>query len=90
MRAEGEPAHLEAAEPRGGEGPVAQEIDHGAAPLKAGILEIDAAARIAERGVAGRLEGPPDRLAEHMGERAHLGDESQAARAGSGRWRRAA
>jgi hypothetical protein len=68
---------VEAAEPRGGEGPIAQQIDHGARTLVGRVLEIDAAARIAERGVAGRLEGPPDRLAQHMGERADLSDEGE-------------
>src|SRR6056297_1176466 len=67
----------EAAEPRGGEGPIPQLVDHGARTLVGRILEIDAAVRVPERGIAGRLEGPPDRLAQHMGERAHLGDEGE-------------
>ena len=67
----------EAAEPRGGERPVAQEIDDGARALERRVLEIDPAACIAERGVTGRLERPSDRLAQHMRERADLGDEGQ-------------
>ena len=68
QRAGREPAGGEAAETRGGEGPVAQEIDDGARALECGVLQIDGAARIPERGVTGRLEGSPDRLAKDMGD----------------------
>ena len=46
-------------------------------PLEGGSLQIDPAARVAKRGIAGRLEGPPDCLAQHMGERADLRDEGK-------------
>jgi hypothetical protein len=45
--------------------------------LVGGAVEIDAAARVAERGVAGVLERPPDGLVQRMRERAHLGDEGE-------------
>ena len=77
QHAEGEPTGSETAAARGGEGPVAQEIDHGTGALKGGIFDIHFAARIAERSIAGSLEGPPDRLAKYMGERAHLRHEGQ-------------
>ena len=73
--AEGEPPGVEGAEAR--EGTVAQKVDHRTGAHEGGGLQVDAAARVPERGIAGRLEGPPDRLAQHMGERAHLGDEGQ-------------
>jgi hypothetical protein len=76
-RPEGEPAGGEPAKARGGEGPVAQEIDDGAGALERRVLQIDTAARIPQRGVAGRLEGSPDRLAQHMGKRTDLGDEGE-------------
>ena len=56
-------ARIPSAQPEGGEGPVAQQIDHRARTLVSGVLQIDAAACVAEGGIAGRLEGPPDRLA---------------------------
>ena len=49
--AEAEPAGCKAAQPRGGEGPVAQEVDDGARALEGGVLEIDPTARVAKRGV---------------------------------------
>ena len=76
-RAEGEPARDECTQPRGGEGSVAQKVDHGARALERRVLQIHTAARVAERGVTGCLEGPPDRLAQHMSERAHLGHKGQ-------------
>ena len=66
--AEGEPSGGETVEAGGGEGPVAQQIDDNARALESGVLQIDAAARVAERGIAGCLEGPSDGLAQHMGE----------------------
>ena len=53
------------------------KIDDGTRAPEDGVLQIDPAARIPERGIAGRLKGPPDRLAQHMRERAHLGDKCQ-------------
>ena len=49
-RAKGEPAGGENAEARGCESPVAQNIDYSAGALEGGILQIDAAARIAFEG----------------------------------------
>ena len=45
------------------------------------IVEVDAAAGVAELGVAGVLEGAPDGLVQHVRERAHLGDEGEPAAA---------
>ena len=43
------------------------------------IVEVDAAAGVAELGVAGVLEGASDGLVQHVRERAHLGDEGEPA-----------
>ena len=75
--AEGEPPGVEGAEARGREGTVAQKVDHRTGAHEGGGLQVDAAARVPERGIASRLEGPPDSLAEHMSKRADLRDEGQ-------------
>ncbi len=74
---EGEPAHGEGAKARSGESPVPQQINHRAGALEGQGIQVHAAARIAQRGIAAGLKRPPDRLAEDMGQRPNLGDEGQ-------------
>ena len=76
-RAEGEPAGSEPTETRGGERPVAHQVDDSARTLEDRVLQIDAASRVTERSVASCLKRSPHRLAEDMRQRAHLGDEGQ-------------
>ncbi len=71
----------EAAEPGGDEAAVASHLGDRAGRAERRIVEVDAAARVAEFGVAGVLEAAPHGLVQQVRERAHLGDEGEPAAA---------
>lgn len=68
--AEGETTRGVTAEPKGGECLVAQKIDDGSGVFEGRACQIHSATRTPVRGVASRLDFPPDRLARHTGQRA--------------------
>jgi hypothetical protein len=75
--AEGEPARAKPPSPEAVKARSRSRSMTAPVPLKAGASRSTPQRASPKRGIAARLKRPPDRLAQHMGQRAHLGHEGQ-------------